>query len=108
MIVGTGDGGAHADRDDGAEWSTYYIRSWLLGRKILPLEEGVRRITRLPALLTRRHHAFRPHAHRPRQEAARARHARRGGALAGAPRGHRARHREREDDRRRRDRKSVV
>jgi N-acyl-D-amino-acid deacylase len=52
MIVGTGDGGAHADRDDGAEWSTYYIRSWLLDRQILPLEEGVRRITRLPALLT--------------------------------------------------------
>src|SRR5439155_1544326 len=42
----------HADRDDGAEWSTYYIRSWLLDRQILPLEEGVRRITRLPALLT--------------------------------------------------------
>ncbi len=52
MIVGTGDGGAHADRDDGAEWSTYYLRSWLLDRHILPLEEGVRRITRLPALLT--------------------------------------------------------
>ena len=52
MIVGTGDGGAHADRDDGAEWSTYYLRSWLLDRQILPLEEGVRRITRLPALLT--------------------------------------------------------
>ena len=52
MIVGTGDGGAHADRDDGAEWSTYYLRSWLLDRKILPLEEGVRRITRVPALLT--------------------------------------------------------
>jgi len=28
MIVGTGDGGAHADRDDGAEWSTYFLRSW--------------------------------------------------------------------------------
>src|SRR5881296_1261583 len=52
MIVGTGDGGAHADRDDGSEWSTYFIRSWLLDRQILPLEEGVRRITRLPALLT--------------------------------------------------------
>src|SRR4029077_1295704 len=52
MIVGTGDGGAHADRDDGAEWSTYYLRSWLLERKILPLEEGVRRVTGVPALLT--------------------------------------------------------
>src|SRR5256885_11919638 len=46
MIVGTGDGGAHADRDDGAEWSTYYIRSWLLDRQILPLEED-RKSTRL-------------------------------------------------------------
>jgi N-acyl-D-amino-acid deacylase len=51
MIVGTGDGGAHADRDDGAEWSTYYLRSWLLDRKLLSLEEGVRRITHLPAMI---------------------------------------------------------
>jgi len=52
MIVGTGDGGAHADRDDGAEWSTYYLRSWLLDRKLFSLEEGVRRITHLPAMIT--------------------------------------------------------
>jgi N-acyl-D-amino-acid deacylase len=52
MIVGTGDGGAHADRDDGSEWSTYYLRSWLLDRELFPLEEGVRRITHLPALIT--------------------------------------------------------
>lgn len=66
MIVGTGDGGAHADRDDGAEWSTYYIRSWLLDRKLWSLEEGIRRITHLPAsicgierrgLLARGYHA---------------------------------------------------
>jgi N-acyl-D-amino-acid deacylase len=49
MIVGTGDGGAHADRDDGAEWSTYYLRSWLLDRKLFSLEDGVRRLTHLPA-----------------------------------------------------------
>jgi N-acyl-D-aspartate/D-glutamate deacylase len=52
MIVGTGDGGAHADRDDGSEWSTYYIRSWLLDRKLFSLEEGVRRLTHLPAVIT--------------------------------------------------------
>jgi N-acyl-D-aspartate/D-glutamate deacylase len=52
MIVGTGDGGAHADRDDGSEWSTYYLRSWLLDRELFTLEEGVRRITHLPALIT--------------------------------------------------------
>ncbi len=51
MIVGTGDGGAHADRDDGAEWSTYFLRSWLLDRKHFTLEEGVRRITHLPAMV---------------------------------------------------------
>src|SRR4029077_13547979 len=51
-IVGTGDGGAHADRDDGSEWSTYYLRSWLLDRKLFSLEEGVRRITHLPAVIT--------------------------------------------------------
>jgi N-acyl-D-aspartate/D-glutamate deacylase len=52
MITGTGDGGAHADRDDGAEWTTYFIRRWLLDRKLFTLEEGVRRITHLPAMIT--------------------------------------------------------
>jgi N-acyl-D-amino-acid deacylase len=52
MIIGTGDGGAHADRDDGAEWSTYYIRAWLLDRKLFALEDGIRRLTHLPAMLT--------------------------------------------------------
>jgi N-acyl-D-aspartate/D-glutamate deacylase len=52
MIVGTGDGGAHADRDDGAEWSTYYLRTWLLDRQLFSLEDGVRRLTHLPAMVT--------------------------------------------------------
>lgn len=52
MIIGTGDGGAHADRDDGAEWSTYFIHSWLLERKHFSLEEGIRRITHIPAMIT--------------------------------------------------------
>jgi N-acyl-D-aspartate/D-glutamate deacylase len=52
MIVGTGDGGAHADRDDGSEWSTYYLRTWLLDRKLFSLEDGVRRLTHLPAMVT--------------------------------------------------------
>jgi N-acyl-D-amino-acid deacylase len=51
MIVGTGDGGAHADRDDGAEWSTYFLRAWVLDRRLYSLEEGVRRITHLPAMV---------------------------------------------------------
>ena len=52
MIIGTGDGGAHADRDDGAEWSTYFIRTWLLERKQFSLEDGIRRITHIPAMIT--------------------------------------------------------
>jgi N-acyl-D-amino-acid deacylase len=52
MIIGTGDGGAHADRDDGSEWSTYFIRSWLLERKRFTLEDGIRRITHVPAMIT--------------------------------------------------------
>lgn len=51
LLVGTGDCGAHADRDDGAEWSTYFLSRWLLEREIFSLEEGVRRITQLPAHL---------------------------------------------------------
>lgn len=66
MIVGTGDGGAHADRDDGAEWSTYFLKSWVFDRKAYSLEDAVRRITHLPAtvcgierrgLLARGYHA---------------------------------------------------
>ena len=52
MIIGTGDGGAHADRDDGAEWSTYFIRTWLLERRQFSLEDGIRRITHIPAMIT--------------------------------------------------------
>jgi N-acyl-D-aspartate/D-glutamate deacylase len=52
MIIGTGDGGAHADRDDGAEWSTYFIRTWLLERQVFSLEDGIRRLTHLPAMVT--------------------------------------------------------
>src|SRR5437867_13269791 len=53
MIIGTGDGGAHADRDDGPEWSTYYLHSWVLDRKAVSLEDGNRRITHLPCAVAR-------------------------------------------------------
>ena len=43
---------AHADRDDGSEWSTYYLRTWLLDRQLFPFEDGVRRLTHLPAMVT--------------------------------------------------------
>jgi N-acyl-D-aspartate/D-glutamate deacylase len=51
LLVGVGDCGAHADRDDGAEWSTYYLARWVRDRALVPLEEGVRRITHEPAQL---------------------------------------------------------
>ena len=51
MIVGTSDGGAHLARDDGADWSSYFLRSWVLDREVWTLEEGIRQITQVPAAL---------------------------------------------------------
>lgn len=51
MIVGTSDGGAHLARDDGADWSSYFLRSWVLDRGVWSLEEGIRQITQVPAAL---------------------------------------------------------
>ncbi len=51
MIIGTSDGGAHLARDDGADWSSYFLRSWVLDRQVWTLEEGVRQITQVPAAL---------------------------------------------------------
>jgi N-acyl-D-amino-acid deacylase len=51
LIIGVSDGGAHLDRDDGSEWSTYFLRSWVLDREVWTLEEGIRQITHLPAML---------------------------------------------------------
>ena len=49
ILVGTGDGGAHADRDDGSEWSTYFLSRWVRDAELFTLEEGVRQITSVPA-----------------------------------------------------------
>ena len=49
VLIGTGDGGAHGDRDDGSEWSTYFLSRWVRDRELFTLEEGVRRITSIPA-----------------------------------------------------------
>ena len=45
MIIGTSDGGAHLAKDDGADWSSYFLRSWVHGPRKLALEEGIRQIT---------------------------------------------------------------
>ena len=52
MVVGTSDGGAHLDRDDGAESHSYFLRYWVREWAGFTLEEGVRQITALPAALT--------------------------------------------------------
>ena len=49
MIIGVSDGGAHLARDDGADWSSYFLRNWVLDREVWNLEEGIRQITRIPA-----------------------------------------------------------
>jgi N-acyl-D-aspartate/D-glutamate deacylase len=51
LLVGVGDCGAHVDRDDGAEWSTYFMSRWVRDRGLYSLEEGVQRITDEPARL---------------------------------------------------------
>ncbi|MEY2570727.1 MAG: N-acyl-D-amino-acid deacylase, partial [Acidimicrobiaceae bacterium] len=42
MLIGTSDGGAHLDRDDGAEASSYFLRYWVREWGGFTLEEGVR------------------------------------------------------------------
>jgi len=49
MIAGVSDGGAHLDRDDGAEWSTHFLATWWREEKVWRLEEAIRRMTALPA-----------------------------------------------------------
>lgn len=51
MIVGTSDGGAHLDRDDGAEAHTWFLQHWVREWGGFSLEEGVRQITAIPAAL---------------------------------------------------------
>jgi N-acyl-D-aspartate/D-glutamate deacylase len=51
MIVGTSDGGAHLDRDDGAETHTWFLKHWVREWAGFTLEEGVRQITAVPAAL---------------------------------------------------------
>ncbi|MEQ8840299.1 MAG: amidohydrolase family protein [Acidimicrobiales bacterium] len=51
MIIGTSDGGAHLARDDGADWSSWFLRNWVLDREVWSLEEGIRQITHVPAAI---------------------------------------------------------
>ncbi len=51
MIIGTSDGGAHLARDDAADWSSWFLRNWVLDREVWTLEEGIRQITQVPAAI---------------------------------------------------------
>ncbi|MFZ0664965.1 MAG: amidohydrolase family protein [Acidimicrobiales bacterium] len=51
MIIGVSDGGAHLDRDDGADWSTQFLAFWVREKHLWSLEEGIRQLTQVPAAL---------------------------------------------------------
>jgi N-acyl-D-amino-acid deacylase len=51
MIIGVSDGGAHLDRDDGADWSTAFLAFWVREKNLWSLEEGIRQLTQVPAAL---------------------------------------------------------
>ena len=51
MIIGTSDGGAHLARDDAADWSSWFLRNWVLDRGVWSLEDGIRQITQVPAAI---------------------------------------------------------
>jgi N-acyl-D-amino-acid deacylase len=51
MIIGTSDGGAHLGRDDGAEFSSYFLRYWVREWGKWELEEAIRQMTQQPAAL---------------------------------------------------------
>ena len=49
MIIGTSDGGAHLGRDDGAEFSSYFLRYWVREWGKWELEAAIRELTLKPA-----------------------------------------------------------
>lgn len=51
IIVGTSDGGAHLAKDDQADWSSYFLATWVRERQVWTLEEGIRQLTQVPATI---------------------------------------------------------
>jgi N-acyl-D-amino-acid deacylase len=51
MIIGTSDGGAHLGRDDGAEFTSYFLQYWVREWGKWELEEAIRQLTQQPAAL---------------------------------------------------------
>lgn len=50
-VLGASDSGAHIAFDPGYGSSTYFLRHWVGDKHIMPLEEGVRKLTFVPATL---------------------------------------------------------
>ncbi len=48
-IIGISDGGAHIDRDCGAEWTTYLLGYWVREKKAMSLEQAIFQMTLKPA-----------------------------------------------------------
>ena len=51
MIVGTSDGGAHLARNDGSDYSTYFLRRWVMDLGEWTLEQGIRQLASVPAAI---------------------------------------------------------
>lgn len=51
IIIGTSDGGAHLAKDDQADWSSYFLATWVRERQVWTLEEGIRQLTQIPAAI---------------------------------------------------------
>lgn len=49
MLIGTSDAGAHLGRDDGAEFSSYFLRYWVREWGRWTLEAAIRELTAIPA-----------------------------------------------------------
>lgn len=50
-LPGVSDAGAHLDHEIGVDFTSLFLRHWVGDRKVMSLEEGVRRLTSMPAQL---------------------------------------------------------
>ena len=51
MLIGTSDGGAHLSRDDGSDYSSYFLGRWVMDQSEWTLEQAIRQLTFIPASL---------------------------------------------------------
>ena len=48
-LIGLSDSGAHVVREDGYGYAVHFLSHWVRDKGIMPVEEGVRRLTSFPA-----------------------------------------------------------